>query len=90
MSGATCGLNQAKLMWYQLRMTQIKGMLFICLYSSLKMHLRGTPQTQGKLTLLLFSQRSNSAKEFKINFQGNGVYGPRSSGGIPVNSVTLA
>lgn len=49
MSGATCGLNQAKLMWYQ-----IKGMLFISLYSSLKMHSRGTPQTQGKLNLLLF------------------------------------
>ena len=55
-------------------MTQIKGILLFYIYSSCKKDLRGILWTQGEITLFLLYK--DSVKEFKVNFQGNGVYRP--------------
>ena len=83
MSGATCGLTQAKLRWHQLRMThREEEMLFTCLFIP---HSERIQERGGKITLLLLRQRTKRAKEFKIN----GVYWPEGFWQHPC-SVTLS
>ena len=88
-SGATCGLNQAKLMWYQpTQNDSIKGISPVCILHS-KSIWGVHPKRRGKFPCCCFDKGHTVPKNWRFTSKTVVFIGLRHSDHVPVNSVTL-